>query len=54
MGRGDKSTGGNFLGGKGVSKLLTGGGTPPFSFHRGEIPGKLPSKNVGTDAEKIE
>ena len=54
MGRGEKSTGGNSLGGKGVSKLLTGGATPPFSFHRGEIHGKLTSKIVGTDAKKID
>ena len=54
LGRGEKSTGWNFLGGKGMSKLLTGGGTPPFSLPRGEIPEKLPSNNVGKDAKKIE
>ena len=54
LGRGEKSTGWNFLGGKGMSKLLTGGGTPPFSFPRGEIREKLSINNVGTDAKKIE
>ena len=54
LGRGEKSTGWNFLGGKGMSKLLTGGGTPPFSFPRGEICEKLSINNVGTDAKKIE
>ena len=54
LGRGEKSTGWNFLGGKGMSKLLTGGGTPPFSFPRGEICERLSINNVGTDAKKIE
>ena len=54
LGRGEKSTGWNFLGGKGMSKLLTGGGTPPFSFPRGKIREKLSVNNVGTDSKKIE
>ena len=54
LGSGEKSTGWNFLGRKGISKLLTGGGTPSFSFPRRKIPEKLPSNNVGTDAKKIE
>ena len=54
LGRGEKSTGLNFLGGKGMSMLLSVGGTPPFSFTRGEIPERLPSNNVGKDAKKIE
>ena len=54
LGKGENSTGWNFLGGKGMSILLTDGRTPPFSFPRGEIPERLPSNNVGKDAKKIE
>ena len=51
---GEESTRGIFLGGKGMSKFLTVGGTPPFLFPRRENPAKLPSDNLGTGAKEIE
>ena len=47
-----ESTAGIFLGRREMSKILTGGGTPPpFSFTSREKPAKLPSNNLSTDAK---
>ena len=53
-GRGGSVPGKIFLDGRGMSKFLTGGETPPVSFHSRENPAELPSKNLSTDGKETE